>query len=141
MFEQALHLRLAVHVFAAENDFTVDVGEGLAAFGALCGGNDRLGPNGAKFLLDVGDFWDDFATLLNAHRISVVQVQTGHLVEVVEGGALDGGTCEAHGCKVCYRRYRTGAAYLEFYGKKRRIGSFGLELIGDSPPGALACGA
>ena len=35
MLEQALYLRLAVHVFAAEDDFAVDVRERLTAYGAF----------------------------------------------------------------------------------------------------------
>ena len=75
MFEQTLHLRRAVHVFAAENDFVVDVGERLAAYGAFFGGGHGDGPRRAEFFLDVGDFRDDFAALLDADGVAVMQVQ------------------------------------------------------------------
>ena len=138
MLEQALHLRRAVHVFAAENDFIVDVGERFAANGAFFGGGHGDGPRRAEFFLDVGNFRDDFAALLDADGVAVMQVQARDFVEVVEGGALDGGAREAHGCKVRYGRDCTGAAHLEFNRKERRVGALGLELIGDGPARALA---
>ena len=141
MLEQALHLRRAVHVFAAEDDFAVDVREGLATDRALVGSGHRLGACRAQVLLDVGNLRDDFAALLDADGVAEMEVQSGDFVEVVEGGALDGGAREAHGCKVSHGRDRTGAADLEFYGEKRRVGALGLELVGDGPARALARGA
>ena len=58
----------------------------------------------------------------------------------MEGGAFDGGAREAHGGKVRDRRHGPGAAHLEFHGKERRVGALGLELVGDGPARALACG-
>ena len=141
MFEQALYLCRTVHVFAAENDFVVDVGERLAAHGAFFGGGHGDGPRRAQVLLDVGDFRDDFTALLDADGVAVMQVQARDFVEVVEGGTLDGGAREAHGCKVRHGRDRTGAAHLEFYRQERCVGALGLEFIGDGPTRALARGA
>ena len=138
MLEQTLHLCLTVHVFATENHFAVDVCELLTAHRAFFGCHDGGGSGGTQLALDIGDFRDDLATLLYADCVAVVQVKPCHFVEVVEGGALHGCTCEAHGCEIGYRRHGTGATDLEFYRQKRRVSAFRLEFVCDGPARALA---
>ena len=117
MFKQALNLRLAVHVFATENDFAINVRKGFSADGAFVRCGHGLGAGRAQFFFDVGNFRDDLATLLYADGVAEVKVETSYFVEVVEGGALHCRSRESHRCEVRDWRYRTRAPHLKFYGQ------------------------
>ena len=117
MFEETLYLRLAVHVFAAEDDFAIDVRERFAADGAFFGSDDGGGSGGAEFSFDIRNFGDDFSAFFYADGIAVMQIESCDFIKVVEGGAFDGCACETHGGEVCDWRYGTCAADLEFHGK------------------------
>ena len=125
--------RAAVLVGAEPSGLRLGLDERRAAVRTFVRENGPRGVRGAVRRVDARDLGDDFAALLHVHPVAHADVQQGHLVGVVEGGALDDGAAELHRREVGDGGHGAGAADLIVDAEQLRAGLFGLEFIGDRP--------
>ena len=96
-----------------------------------------LGNDGALVDVDADNLRDNLAALLHVDHVAQVQVERADEVLVVQRGAAHGGACQLHGLHVGHRGDGTGAAHLIGDLQQARLGTLGLELVGNGPAGRL----
>ena len=129
--------RAAVLVRAEPFGFVLSLDQGRAAIGADGREDGRLRAFRAVRGVDAGDFRDDLPAFLDIDPVAHADVQQGHLVGVVEGGALDERAAELHGGEVRDGGHGAGASDLVVDAEQLRAGLLGLEFIGHRPAGRL----
>ena len=138
MQQAALDLhRAAVLVRAEPLGFGLGLDEGRAAVRADAREDGRLRALRAVCGVDAGDLGDDLPAFLDVDPVAHADVQQGHLVCVVEGGALDERAAELHGGEVRDGGHGAGAPDLVVDAEQLRAGLLGLEFIGHRPAGRL----
>ena len=94
----------------------------------------------AALLVNAHDFWDDFTAFFHIEHISLMDVQLGDNVGIVQRCPLDDRAAQQHGIKVGYGRDDSRASHLK--GNELQFGAFAFrsEFIGDGPSRRLGGG-
>ena len=145
MQQAALDLhRAAVLVGTEPLGFRLGLDQGRPTIRAVYREDGLLGICVAVGRVDAGNLGDDLPALLHEHPVPDADVQQGHLVGIVQGGALHQGAAELDRGEVGHRGHGAGAPHLVIDAEQLGAGLFGLEFIGDRPArrlGRVAQGA
>jgi hypothetical protein len=131
MLEAAFELADAVARGAAEKNFLF--GKRAAADRALARNGDGAGGSGALLEIDGEDGGDDLSCFFDVNVISHTDVLAGDLLEVMQGGARNGGTAEKDGIEFGDGGNNPAAANLKGDGVEAGFGLFGGVFVSDGP--------
>ena len=131
MLEAAFELADAVARGAAEKNFLFR--ESAATDRALAGNGDGAGGSGALLEIDGEDGGDDLSCFFDVNEISHADVFAGDLLEVMQGGARNGGTAEEDGIEFGDGGNNPAAANLKGDGVEAGFGLFGGVFVSDGP--------
>ena len=95
----------------------------------------------AAFLVNTHNLRDNFSSLFHIEHVTLVNIQLGNDIGIVQRGALDDGAAQQHGVEIGNRGDDTRAAHF-----KRHILEFGAftfrgKLEGNGPTGRFSRGS
>ena len=131
MLEAALELADAVARGAAEKNFFF--GKRAAADRALAGNGDGAGRSGTLLEINGEDGGDDFSCFFDVNVISHSDVFAGDLLEVMQGGARNGGTAKENGIEFGDGGDNPATTNLKSDGVEAGFGLFGGVFVSDGP--------
>jgi hypothetical protein len=131
MLETTFELADAVARGAAEKNFFF--GEGAATDRALARNGDGARRGGALLEIDGEDGGDDLSCFFDVNVVSHADVFAGDLLEVMQGGARNGGTAEENGIEFGDGGNNPAATNLKSDGVEAGFGLFGGVFVSDGP--------